>query len=819
MSNEENFAKFGCYHTACGRVLSNRKTADRIDETNDKVAPSIDPVKHIIEGARGYAHLKGLGDPHEGVDYHKITQSADRIRQLGHAYDSLPNHDPQAVPHYEAMRHEVNNQYDHLTKRMGINVQSVDHDPYRNAHEMIHDLHNNKRLQVMKTSLTGHHPYFSDEDNDKFRAVHDAFGHAGTGRDFDRHGEEAAFHAHARMFSPEARGALATETRGQNGSLIKNGQFGPQKIALLPRHFWTPEGIKREAVHVLSYDPKKNNTWHHGTMRDIHEFSDETPSHNGSDWNNHLGTHFTTEKNVARDFGGRNTSETGRVFTGSLKMKNPKVYNSERTMTHEVMDHELAQGNHYDKHFLGDGYKVFGTTPIRAHQLDKDIQSGKTDPQNFDHRQRNTWMDSHPDIKGIAERHKDRLKEQGHDGIVYGNEIEGSKNHACAIPFSAKDQFTKKSTEERSSEDNAYKPGTSYTSSLLNDYYEHRRQQEERVEHHTGFPASDKSREEVKAFYGDPSVAQADHVEKKVNYKDWLVQNKGRGKSAQDPKVLSHDEGYALGDQHGFEHASHEHPDLIRHANEYEKAEARTSHPDHFQRGYSDGWGNAVEDHMSNHETQRIAVLVNRSADVADDLPRFMPYVAHVSGNSIDILHCPFCGSGAVIARSDATVECGYCMSVFTVQVQPAYNAFPQSVNGQDYPWPGAPDEGAVMAPDAPAGTNVAPDMDSSDPGDLEDSDDDIEDSEESGDDDGDDKPAFLKGKGDSSSDSKDSSDSKSKNDDDKGSKKGNPFAKKKSVFRTESGALLDEKAYIAHLAIKHADNPLIVAQAVKKTW
>ena len=75
----------------------------------------------------------------------------------------------------------------------------------------------------MATESTGGHHFFTNEENDKFRAVHDTFGHAAIGRGFSRHGEEAAFLSHRQMFPPEAHAALTSETRGQNSFL----NYGP----------------------------------------------------------------------------------------------------------------------------------------------------------------------------------------------------------------------------------------------------------------------------------------------------------------------------------------------------------------------------------------------------------------------------------------------------------------------------------------------------------------------------------------------------------------------------------------------------------------
>jgi predicted RNA-binding Zn-ribbon protein involved in translation (DUF1610 family) len=65
--------------------------------------------------------------------------------------------------------------------------------------------------------------------------------------------------------------------------------------------------------------------------------------------------------------------------------------------------------------------------------------------------------------------------------------------------------------------------------------------------------------------------------------------------------------------------------------------------------------------------------------------------IAHDSGDGATIFHCPFCGSGQVIARSDRTTECEYCHACFTVQVQPQFPAFPQTIDGQPMQVPGMP--------------------------------------------------------------------------------------------------------------------------------
>lgn len=234
----------GTVHTTGGRILPGWKlaVADTATQQSRLADPTgwshhvaVTPSGLAVAGARAYASLKGLDDPHD-TDYSRIMQSPERVARVGRHYDAMPDHDPAALPHYQSMLKEVGDQYDFMTNRLGIKVQPVDYDPYAHVGEMMADVNNNKTLKVLGTHVTGGHPVFGNEGNDKFRAVHDFFGHAATGRDFDRHGEHATYLAHARMFSPHAVPALTNETLGQNSSLILNGHFGPQKIGVIPRH-------------------------------------------------------------------------------------------------------------------------------------------------------------------------------------------------------------------------------------------------------------------------------------------------------------------------------------------------------------------------------------------------------------------------------------------------------------------------------------------------------------------------------------------------------------------------------------------------------
>ena len=196
-----------------------------------------DSVKGARDGAKEYAFKKGL-KPDETIDYTKVVANRERASRIADVYETLPKLDRDAVDEYEALASEVEEQFDYMTNVLGVKVEFVAYDPYKTSKEMFDDVSRGV-LKVLKTETTGAHPLFSDAQNDKFRAVHDYFGHAATGRGFGQDGEEAAWVHHSQMFTEKARAALTTETRGQNSFFNNRGkQFADQKVALLPEEFW-----------------------------------------------------------------------------------------------------------------------------------------------------------------------------------------------------------------------------------------------------------------------------------------------------------------------------------------------------------------------------------------------------------------------------------------------------------------------------------------------------------------------------------------------------------------------------------------------------
>ena len=206
-------------------------------------------------------------------------------KRIKNAYDALPVDDsknPEVKAAYEKAASEIGKQFQYLTKELGIKVEFIKEDPYKNSEEMFEDIIKNKKLKVFQGGEP--HPFLGESTrdangftaNEKLRAIHDYFGHFVNRNQFGQIGEEAAWVDHSKMFSPEAQRAISTETRGQNSwvnssgvnneaiqkmkdgnqlikegkvtegnKLIKEGQeqfkFAEQKVALMPKELtdWT----------------------------------------------------------------------------------------------------------------------------------------------------------------------------------------------------------------------------------------------------------------------------------------------------------------------------------------------------------------------------------------------------------------------------------------------------------------------------------------------------------------------------------------------------------------------------------------------------
>lgn len=97
--------------------------------------------------------------------------------------------------------------------------------------------------------------------------------------------------------------------------------------------------------------------------------------------------------------------------------------------------------------------------------------------------------------------------------------------------------------------------------------------------------------------------------------------------------------------------------------------------------------------------------------------------VAHDPGDPLVTSHCPFCGSGQVVGRSDGTISCDFCGQAYIVRVQPSFPGMPQMPMGPGAPSDVGPDGGLVdpgmIGPDgAPMDGGGPPPGEDAEPGD-----------------------------------------------------------------------------------------------------
>jgi GNAT superfamily N-acetyltransferase len=248
------------------------------------------PDKSIDLGAAGFyapgpnarihaAAVKYMQDAGLHYDPPKSYEKVDKERaaRIAGAFDAMPHapDDPAVQASYAALARETLAQWQ-AVKATGLKVEWIkpgQKDPYaasprlaaldvaQNNHwwgfptdqgfgsgeEAEAAKHNNPMLTQTDEVVDGRKLLV----NDVFRIVHDYFGHFKDGVGFRAEGEDNAWRSHVAMFSDAAKGAMTSETRGQN-SWVNFGPYGeanrkstaadthyaPQKIGLMPEWTW-----------------------------------------------------------------------------------------------------------------------------------------------------------------------------------------------------------------------------------------------------------------------------------------------------------------------------------------------------------------------------------------------------------------------------------------------------------------------------------------------------------------------------------------------------------------------------------------------------
>lgn len=203
-------------------VKAVRDGADRFLQKNG-VTPDPERRNYVPDEA----HYQKVADEYGAmptVDYEKTGRRP--MTKSVYKVDSDIKPQPAGVDDitYETYKQfvlETDAQWAHMTAPkakggMGIEVTVAKGDPYTpdaaGRAAMLKDIRNGK-LRVKGTDSD--HPLMTNEQNVRFRAVHDVFGHAANDFEFGPRGELNAAATHFRMYSADARGALLTETHGQ----------------------------------------------------------------------------------------------------------------------------------------------------------------------------------------------------------------------------------------------------------------------------------------------------------------------------------------------------------------------------------------------------------------------------------------------------------------------------------------------------------------------------------------------------------------------------------------------------------------------------
>lgn len=178
--------------------------------------------------AADYCISKGYPVP-QRTEYVHVDEA--RARRMAEFFTQAKDgkYDTETQLAYAALVAEVEEQYALLPVEI-IRVDSGSY-PYKDSKQMMDDVLHNNRLAVFDGG--DDHSILTREQNFKFRAVHDYFGHAQYGFAFGPRGEENAWMEHSKMFSPVARQALTCETRMQN-SWVNFGPFSHLPVTERP---------------------------------------------------------------------------------------------------------------------------------------------------------------------------------------------------------------------------------------------------------------------------------------------------------------------------------------------------------------------------------------------------------------------------------------------------------------------------------------------------------------------------------------------------------------------------------------------------------
>lgn len=228
------------------------------------------PSVEVANIAQEYIESIGLAQSQDFKVSSLDVENSQKIAELYAQMESKPT-DPEVMEAYNAMISETEAQYDFITsKGYSVELYKGEGEPYASSKELVNDLINNRHIYIFSTKEGFGSTELNEEENpllrstdftdvkgepllinDLFRAVHDIFGHAKIGNGFGAVGEENAWLSHSMMYTPLARRAMTSETRGQNSFVNFSGANAQALAKIREGNRLISEGNKIEGQKIL----------------------------------------------------------------------------------------------------------------------------------------------------------------------------------------------------------------------------------------------------------------------------------------------------------------------------------------------------------------------------------------------------------------------------------------------------------------------------------------------------------------------------------------------------------------------------------------
>lgn len=233
--------------------------------------------------------------------------------------------------------------------------------------------------------------------------------------------------------------------------------------AMPPTQNWGDININRTAGKDDSLlpnpyhgDDEFHHTWFHGSKVRVSggfdspssykedDFAGPGRGHGGPQTNKLLGTHWTSLHRVGSDFATTydpKKQPDARIYHAHLAMKNPAYFPDEDTLDRHIFRHamehhpEFADDEDYNREQRWQGMSTPRTLAERDRQVGDEHDPEHPFARSSLDQSMARSIQMHKSQRDVAKSFVERLKGEGHDGIVYGNVVEGPKYHHSAITF------------------------------------------------------------------------------------------------------------------------------------------------------------------------------------------------------------------------------------------------------------------------------------------------------------------------------------------------------------------------------------------------